>query len=77
MRIQIPVKGGMLELIESGGKLWCEYNGVLSRELALELVKATPDTGMMINGMSLREYMEELFGTPEVWGHDVNDDDRE
>jgi hypothetical protein len=37
-----------------------EYDGYLPKDLALELVRRTPDTGMKVNGGTVLEYLESL-----------------
>jgi hypothetical protein len=37
-----------------------EYDGYLPRDLALELVRRTPDSGMKVNGGTVLEYLEGL-----------------
>jgi hypothetical protein len=60
MRIEIPVKGGTLVLVDNGKVSW-EYKGVISRNYAKELVAETAEEFMpTVNGRPFREWFEEL-----------------
>jgi len=63
--VTCQVPGGVLKLCCSGEtapQYWCEYEGCLPREIALELVRQTvvAEAGLVINGGTLTELLEHL-----------------
>lgn len=63
--IEVPVKGGMLRLTDDhSGKLAFEYTGAISRDFALDLLAATPDSeSFTINGQRLGDWLRGLRWT--------------
>lgn len=44
----------------SPSSLRFEYEGYLPKDMALELVRQTPDDGFRVNGMTVLEFLESL-----------------
>jgi hypothetical protein len=70
-KFSIPVKGGTLKLcvaVDAGEPvshqpvvLSFEYQGILPRDMAMDLVRQTPpEQSLTINGMPVLEFLESL-----------------
>jgi len=65
----IPVPGGVLRLFHNGveldglGKYWVEYQGVISRHIALELARTIPEgpQTLLVNNKPVVEFLEDVL----------------